>query len=208
MRPSTTSTRRLRANATCRALVELYLKRIETYDKSGPSLNAVQTVNRMGAGSRPTGCGVQVLWTVGRASLHSCLVKDQVETSDMPTTYGSAVFKDFVPQRDATVVTRLRNAGAVIIGKSTMGEYAAGYLSSRVGTHSGTAYDPKRSRERLLRWNWFGVSANFATDRHWRGHRRFDTRPGGCEQSGGLETDRAAREPARNVAGAGRPPTR
>ena len=52
----------------------------------------------------------------------------------MPTTYGSAVFKDFTPQRDATVVTKLRNAGAVIIGKSTMGETRR--LSEfRVGTY-------------------------------------------------------------------------
>ena len=50
-------------------------------------------------------------------------MKDQVETRDMPTTYGSAVFKDFIPQRDATIVTRLKKAGAVIIAKTTMGEY-------------------------------------------------------------------------------------
>ncbi len=61
------------------------------------------------------------------------LVKDQVETSDMPTTYGSAVFKDFVPQRDATIVTRLKKAGAVIVAKTTMGEYASGYLGSAFG---------------------------------------------------------------------------
>src|SRR5207244_11314701 len=81
---------------TCRALVEQYIKRIEAYDKSGPALNAIQTLNRRAAQDadrhdaefaasgpvRPLHCG-------------PVLVKDQIETSDLPTTYGSAVFKDF-----------------------------------------------------------------------------------------------------------------
>ena len=107
---------------TCRALVELYLKRIEAYDKAGPRLNAVQTINphalqeadRLDAAFKSSG-------PVGALHCIPVLVKDQVETSDMPTTYGSAVFKDFIPQRDATIVTRLRKAGAVIVGKSTHG---------------------------------------------------------------------------------------
>ena len=63
----------------------------------------------------------------------------------MPTTYGSAVFKDFVPQRDATIVTKLKNAGAVIVAKTTMGEYAQGYLGSAFGAVRN-AYDPTRMR--------------------------------------------------------------
>ncbi|HEV2986363.1 MAG TPA: amidase family protein, partial [Vicinamibacterales bacterium] len=98
---------------TCRALVDLYIKRIEAYDKSGPSLNAVQTINphalqyaeRLDAAAATSG-------PVGPLHCIPMLVKDQVETSDMPTTYGSAVFKDFTPQRDATIVTRLKKAGA------------------------------------------------------------------------------------------------
>ena len=125
---------------TCRALVEAYLRRIEAYDKVGPRLNAVQTVNpralqeadRLDAAFRSSG-------PAGPLHCIPVLVKDQVETSDMPTTYGSILFKDFVPQRDATVVAKLRRAGAVIVGKSTMGEYAAGYLSTgRRGDESGT----------------------------------------------------------------------
>src|SRR6267378_2348123 len=103
---------------TCRELVELYLKRVAAYDKTGPGLNAVQTINpralqeadRLDAAFKSSG-------PVGALHCIPVLVKDQLETTGMPTTYGSAVFKDFVPQRDATVVTRLRNAGAVIIGK-------------------------------------------------------------------------------------------
>lgn len=145
---------------TCRTLVERYLRRIEAYDKTGPHLNAVQTVNpravqeaeRLDAASGP----------VGPLHCIPVLVKDQVETSDMPTTYGSILFKDFVPQRDATVVARLRRAGAVIIGKSTMGEYAAGYLSSASGPIRN-AYDPKRHASGSSGGSGSGVAANFAT---------------------------------------------
>ena len=148
---------------TCRGIVEQYLKRVEAYSKAGPRLNAVQTVNphavreadRLDAAYQSSG-------PVGALHCIPVLVKDQVETSDMPTTYGSAVFKDFTPQRDATVVTKLRNAGAVIIGKSTMGEYAAGYLSSASGPIRN-AYDPKRHASGSSGGTGSGVSANFAT---------------------------------------------
>ena len=79
----------------------------------------------------------------------------------MPTTFGSVLFKDFIPQRDATIVSRLRNAGAVIIGKSTMGEHAAGYLSSASGPIRN-AHDPKRHASGSSGGSGSGVAANFA----------------------------------------------
>jgi amidase len=112
---------------TCRALVNQYIERIEAYDKSGPALNAVQTINRRALQDAER---LDALFAasgpVGPLHCIPMLVKDQVETSDMPTTYGSAVFKDFIPQRDATIVTRLKKAGAVIVAKTTMGEFASG----------------------------------------------------------------------------------
>jgi amidase len=148
---------------TCRALVELYLRRIDAYDKTGSRMNAVQTINpralmeadRLDAAYGASG-------PVGSLHCIPVLVKDQVETSDMPTTYGSVVFKDFVPRRDATIVTRLRRAGAVIVGKSTMGEYAAGYLSSASGPIRN-AYDPRRHASGSSGGSASGVAANFAT---------------------------------------------
>ena len=148
---------------TCRSLLELYLKRIEAYDKAGPRLNAVQTINpgalkeadRLDAAYLRSGL-------VGPLHCIPVLVKDQVETSDMPTTFGSVLFKDFVPRRDATIVTRLKGAGAVIVGKSTMGEYAAGYLSSASGPIRN-AYDPRRHASGSSGGSASGVTANFAT---------------------------------------------
>lgn len=148
---------------TCRALVEQYIRRIEAYDKSGPALNAVQTINRR-AGEEATRLDAAFASSGPVGPLHCVpvLLKDQVETSDMPTTYGSAVFKDFVPQRDATIVTRLKKAGAVIIAKTTMGEYASGYLGSAFGIVRN-AYDPARSASGSSGGTGSGVAANFGT---------------------------------------------
>jgi amidase len=148
---------------TCRAIVEEYIRRIEAYDKSGPALNAVQTINRNAV--------IQaerldsVFATSGAAGPLHCvpmLVKDQLETSDMPTTYGSVLFKQFVPTREATVVTRLKAAGAVILGKTTMGEFASGYLGSAFGIVRN-AYDPTRVASGSSGGSGSAVAANFAT---------------------------------------------
>ena len=88
------------------------------------------------------------------------LLKDQVETSDMPTTYGSAVFKEFIPNRDATIVTKLKKAGAVIIAKTTMGEYASGFIGSAFGVVRN-AYDRTRAASGSSGGTGSGIAANF-----------------------------------------------
>jgi len=148
---------------TCRQLVNLYLKRIEAYDKEGPRLNAVQTINsralqeadRLDAAYASSG-------PVGPLHCIPVLLKDQVETSDMPTTYGSAVFKDFTPRRDATITTKMKKAGAIIIAKTNMGEFAAGYVGSAFGI-ARNPYDPARSPSGSSSGTGAGIAANFAT---------------------------------------------
>jgi len=148
---------------TCRALVDLYLRRIDAYDKSGPALNTVQTVNpRARQDADRLDASMAASGPVGPLHCVPVLLKDQVETSDMPTTYGSAVFKDFVPNRDATIVTKLKKAGAVIIAKTTMGEYASGYLGSAFGIVRN-AYDPSRAASGSSGGTGSGIAANFAT---------------------------------------------
>ena len=51
-------------------------------------------------------------------------IKDVIDTQSMPTTYGSKIYKDFVPKRDATCVQRLQQAGAIILGKTVTAEFA------------------------------------------------------------------------------------
>lgn len=147
---------------TCRALVSVYLQRIEAYDKMGPGLNAIQTVNphalqeaeRLDATYASSG-------PVGPLHCIPVLLKDQVETSDMPTTYGSVIFKEFVPRRDATITTRMKKAGAIILAKTTMGEFAAGNIGSAFGI-ARNAYDSGRSPSGSSSGTGAGIAANFA----------------------------------------------
>lgn len=146
---------------TCRSLVQGYLDRIAAYDKTGPTLNAIQNLNpraldladSLDAVMRARG---------PRGPLHCVpvLLKDQIETRDMPTTYGSALFRDFVPSRDATVVTRLQAAGAIILAKTTMGEFASRYLGSAFGIIRN-AYDPNRNPSGSSGGSGSGVAASF-----------------------------------------------
>lgn len=147
---------------TCRELVQRYLIRIEAYDKKGPALNAVQTVNpraleeagKLDAAFKKSGF-------VGPLHCVPVLVKDQVETSDMPTTYGSALFKDFISERDATIVTKMKRAGAIVLAKTNMGEFAAGYVGSAFG-FIRNAYAPDRNPSGSSGGTASGIAANYA----------------------------------------------
>ncbi|MBI1872654.1 MAG: amidase [Acidobacteria bacterium] len=110
---------------TCRSLVEQYLRRIEAYDKNGAAINAIVVVNpkalevaddldRRFAQSGITG------------PLHCIpvIVKDNFDTKDLPTTAGSLSLQGFVPPNDAFQVKRIRNAGAIVLAKSNMAEFA------------------------------------------------------------------------------------
>ncbi len=146
---------------TCRALVQRYFDRIAAYDQKGPALNAIQNVNPRALAEADSLDAVQRAGTP-RGSLHCVpvLVKDQVEAMGMPTTYGSVLFKDFVPTRDATIVKRLKGAGAIILAKTTMGEYASRYVGSAAGIIRN-AYDPTRNPSGSSGGSASGVAANF-----------------------------------------------
>jgi len=146
---------------TCRQLVQSYLDRIAAYDQTGPALNSIQHVNARALAEADSLDAVQRA-RGPRGKLHCVpvLIKDQVETKDMPTTYGSAVFKDFIPQRDATVVQRLEAAGAIILAKTTMGEFASRYVGSAAGIIRN-AYDPRRNPSGSSGGSASAVAANF-----------------------------------------------
>lgn len=150
-----------RGRTSCRDIVQAYLDRIAAYDKSGPALNAIQHVN---ARALLEADSLDAARKAGQAmgSLHCVpvLLKDQVETRDMPTTYGSAIFRDFTPTRDATVVQRLEAAGAIILAKTTMGEFASRYVGSAAGIIRN-AYDPTRNPSGSSGGSASAVAANF-----------------------------------------------
>ncbi|MBX9927731.1 MAG: amidase [Gemmatimonadaceae bacterium] len=146
---------------TCRALVQAHLDRIAAYDKQGPALNAVQTVNPRALALADSLDAVQrAKQPLGVLHCVPVLLKDQVETRDMPTTYGSALFATFTPNRDATIVTRLRAAGAIIIAKTTMGEFAGRYVGSGSGIVRN-AYDPTKNPSGSSSGTGSGVAASF-----------------------------------------------
>jgi amidase len=148
---------------SCSALVQAYLNRIATYDQKGPILNAVQNVNPdalriaadMDARFKASG------ELGGPLACIPVLMKDEVNTSFMPTTYGSALFKSFVPARSATIVDRLRAAGAIVLAKTNMGEFAQAYSGSAFGD-CHNAYDPRRSPSGSSCGSAVGIAANFA----------------------------------------------
>ncbi|MDZ7778724.1 MAG: amidase [Gemmatimonadota bacterium] len=111
---------------TTRDLVVAYLRRIDAYDRNGPSLNAILRLNPR-ALERADSLDARFGRT-GRLSgpLHGVpfIVKDNYDTHDMPTTAGSAALEGSVPADDAHQVRRIREAGAIVLAKSNMAEFA------------------------------------------------------------------------------------
>ncbi|WP_254546922.1 amidase [Halomarina pelagica] len=122
---------------TSRALVEHYLERIEAYDRSGPELNSIIEVNDAAVDRAD-----ELDETFARdgafvGPLHGIpvLVKDALETADMPTTFGSATFAEYVAEEDADAVRRLRDAGAIVLAKTNLPDWATSWFgfSSAIG---------------------------------------------------------------------------
>jgi amidase len=147
---------------TCRQLVQFYLNRIEAYDQQGPAINAIQYLNPA-ALEEADRLDAQMRTSGPAGSLHCIptVVKDQVETSDMPTTYGSALFSGFMTGRDATIVERVKAAGGIILAKTNMGEFAAGYAGTGFGA-CRNPYDPERNPSGSSCGSGTAVASNFA----------------------------------------------
>ena len=146
---------------TCRELVEGYLARIEAYDQAGPALNAIRLVNpRAAEEAEALDAAFADSGPAGPLHCVPVLLKDQVETRDMPTGYGSALFDGFLSGRDATIVTRMREAGAIILAKTNMGEFASRYVGSAFGIIRN-AYDPTRNPSGSSGGSGAGIAANF-----------------------------------------------
>ena len=110
---------------TCRSLVEQYLARIDAHDKQGAALNAIVTVNpRALETADDLDRRFRQSGPVGPMHCVPVIVKDNYETIDMPTTAGSLSLKGMMTGKDAFVVKRLRDSGAVMIAKSNMAEFA------------------------------------------------------------------------------------
>ena len=126
---------------TSRGLVEIYLARIAAYDKRGPALNAITALNPAALAAADA-LDAERRTRGPRGPLHGIpiLVKDNYETIEMPTAAGSIALATFHPKSDAFMVQRLKQAGAVVLGKTNMHELAFGITS--VGSRFGQVRNP------------------------------------------------------------------
>jgi amidase len=149
---------------TARQLVQGYLDRINAYDKQGPHINSVISVNpnalseadRLDTAFRNSGL---------TGPLHgvAILVKDEVDAAGMPTTLGTLVFKDYRPPKDAFVIDKLRKAGAIILGKTTLSEFAAGDTYGSMFGVTRNPYDLDRTFGGSSGGSGAALAANFST---------------------------------------------
>ena len=110
---------------TCRGLVERYLKRIEAYDKAGPAINAIVLVSPTAlAEADDLDRRAKQGGFVGPLHCIPAIVKDNFETIGLQSAAGSLALKGFVSTRDAFQVKRIKAAGAIVLAKSNMAEWA------------------------------------------------------------------------------------
>ena len=146
------------------AIVDAYLARIAAYDHAGPRINAIIRVN---VRARADAARLDTERRAGqvRGPLHGIpvILKDNYDTGDMPTTAGSLALAASQPAKDAFVVQRLRDAGAIIIAKANMHELAAGITSiSSLGGQTKNPYDLARCPGGSSGGTGAAIAASFA----------------------------------------------
>ena len=141
-------------------LTQACLARIDRYDRE---INAFITVTREQAMAAAREAEVEVGRGKWRGPLHGIPIalKDNIDTAGVLTTAASGVFKDRIPTADAEVVVRLKRAGAIVLGKLNLHEFALG------GTSAVTYYGPVRNpwaRDRVAGGSSGGSAAAIAAD--------------------------------------------
>ena len=131
---------------TAEQLVERYLSRIAAYDDVGPALNAVITLNP-DATAIARALDAERSADGPRSPLHGIpvVLKDNLDTADMPTTAGSVLLAGSLPPDDAFLVRKLRDAGAIILAKVNMSEFASGGAMSSLGGRTRNPHDLTRT---------------------------------------------------------------
>ena len=148
---------------TAQGLVERSLARIAAFDRLGPCLNAVialhpgalETARALDAERRKQG---------PRSPLHGIpvVLKDNLDTFDLPTTGGSVLLRGSIPPNDAFVVRQLRAAGAVILAKVNLSEFAAGAAMSSIQGQTRNPHDLTRTSSGSSGGTGVAVAAGYA----------------------------------------------
>jgi len=121
---------------------ELVMQSLREIERLDPKLNAFITVTGEAALAEAAERDEELARGIDRGPLHGIPIahKDLMRTKGVRTTAGSEIFADYVPQRDAVIVTKLRAAGAVSIGKAGLHELAYGITSNN--PHFGAIHNP------------------------------------------------------------------
>jgi len=151
---------------TAEELVTSYLARIHAYDKNGPYINSIITINP-NAVDRARELDQQYQESGLSGPLHGIpmVIKDNYDTFDLPTTNGTLAFKGFIPPDDAFQVKQIRKAGAIILGKTNLAEFASSgafTVSSVLPGYTRNPYDLRRVTAGSSGGTAAAVAANFA----------------------------------------------
>src|SRR5271165_7097151 len=150
---------------TAGQLVQAYLERIQAYDQAGPKLNVVIFLNPKAL--EEAAALDEHFRTTGKfvGPLHGIpvLLKDNINTKDMPTTGGSLSMAGYTPAADAAITQKLRKAGAIILAKVNLHEFAIwGETVSSIQGQTLNPYDLTRTPGGSSGGTGAGVAANFA----------------------------------------------
>jgi amidase len=145
-------------------IVDYYLHRITKYDQQGPKLNSIITLNPK-ASRQAEALDQERREKGSRSPLHGIpiVLKDNIDTSDLPTTGGSQPLVHLHPQRDAFITKKLREAGAIILAKVNLHELARlGFTVSSLRGQTLNPYDLTRTPGGSSGGTAVAVAANFA----------------------------------------------
>ncbi|WP_138430654.1 amidase [Fodinibius saliphilus] len=150
-------------------VTEAYLERIEEIDQNGPALNSMLFLNANAIEKAKT-LDAELAKGNKRGPLHGIpvVLKDNVDTHDMPTTGGARPMEGSIPPDDAFITQKLREAGAIILGKSNLSEWANFHSSfsssgwSGLGGQTNNPYDLSRNPCGSSSGTGAAISANLA----------------------------------------------
>jgi amidase len=149
---------------TARSLVQMYLDRIDAYDKNGPAINSVIALNPKALDEADAlDAAFKASGPVGPLHGIPVLLKDQIDLEGMPTTLGSVLFQDFTPKRNGFAVSQLKKAGVIFLGKVTLGELGGGDTHGSLFGSTRSVYDLERTAGGSSGGSGASVSANFCT---------------------------------------------
>lgn len=153
---------------TARRLVEAYLGRIEAYDKRGPAINALITINPHALATADSLDGIFARTGEFTGPLHGIpfIVKDNYDTHDLETTAGSRSLAGSLPPDDAFQVRKIREAGAIVLAKANMYEFAFSpyhTVGSRLPGHTKNPYALDRVPAGSSGGTAAAVAASFGT---------------------------------------------